>query len=153
MRQVCVLSMLCLLFCVNVVFAAESATKEECVAMCKKAAQMYKEQGEAATLKAINDPHGPFIWKGDYVFALDVEKKCIVAHPIKPKLIGKKVVGLKDINGKMFFAEFVTVAKEKGQGWVDYMWPKPGEKKPSHKKTFIYLVPGTTVAMAAGIYD
>ena len=49
-------------------------------------------------------------------------------------------------------AEFINVAKGKGAGWVDYMWPKPGEKKPSLKTTYVYKVPGESVIMAAGIY-
>ena len=60
---------------------------------------------------------------------------------------------LKDVNGKMFFAEFVNVAKDKGEGWVDYMWPKPGDKTPVPKVTYVYKVPDFPVAVAAGIYE
>ncbi len=133
---------------------AQKATKEECIQMCKKAAQMAKEKGIDAMLKAVADPHGPFVWKDSYVFALDIEKKVLVAHPIKPKLVGNpRVYYIKDKNGKMFFAEFVKIAKEKGEGWVDYWWPKPGEKKLSHKITYVLRVPGTSIAVAAGVYE
>ncbi len=133
-------------------FAASKATEAECIAKCKEAAQWVKDKGLEATLKEVNNPKGAFVWKDTYVFAIDMQKGTVLAHPIKPKLIGKALLGIKDINGKMFIAEFIKVAKTKGEGWVEYMWPKPGEKKPSPKKTYVYRVPGTNVVMAAGVY-
>jgi cytochrome c len=54
---------------------------------------------------------------------------------------------------KLLFKEFVEVAKSKGEGWVDYMWPKPGEKAPSKKLSYIYRVPGKDVFVGAGVYE
>ena len=47
-------------------------------------------------------------------------------HPIKPKLDGKDLSGVKDPNGKHLFMEFVKAVKTGGAGFVDYYWPKPG---------------------------
>ena len=135
------------------VVAVEKATEAECIAKCKAAAALIQEQGLDAALTQLSDKNGPFVWKDTYVFTIDLDKKTVLAHPIKPALVGKNLVGIKDINGKMFFAEFINVAKQKGEGWVNYMWPKPGEKKPSPKKTYVYKVPGQPVAVAAGIYE
>ena len=52
----------------------------------------------------------------------------------------------------MIFDEFVKVAKEKGEGWVDYMWPKPGADASSVKDTYVLRVPDTDMLVAAGIY-
>ncbi|MGA6994037.1 MAG: cache domain-containing protein, partial [Candidatus Deferrimicrobiaceae bacterium] len=54
---------------------------------------------------------------------------------------------------KLLFKEFVDLAKSKGGGWVDYMWPKPGEEKPSKKISYIYRVPGKELFVGAGIYE
>lgn len=132
---------------------AETATKEECMAKTKEAAKLAETEGIEAAVKQVNDPNGPFVWKDTYVFALNMDTGMVEAHPIKPKLIGKKLTGLKDIKGKMFFVEFIKVAKEKGEGWVSYWWPKPGEKKPSPKNTYVYKVPGVDYLMAAGVYE
>jgi cytochrome c len=135
-------------------FAAEGATKEECIAKAKEAAAMVNELGAEAAYAKINDPKGPFVWKNTYVFALTADTASITAHPFKPGLIGKNLLGIKDVNGKMFFAEFVEVAQSgTGAGWVSYMWPKPEEKKPSPKISYIYRVPGENLAMGAGIYE
>ncbi len=133
--------------------ADEKATKEECVAKCKEAAQLVVDEGMTSALAKINDSKGEFVWKDTYVFCLDLNKKCNIAHPIKPTLIGKNLMGAKDSNGTMFFAEFISVAKNKGEGWVSYMWPKPGEKKSSPKIAYVYKVPGYDIAMLAGIYE
>ncbi|MBI9075350.1 MAG: cache domain-containing protein [Desulfatibacillum sp.] len=137
---------------VSPVWAEDAPTKEECVAMCQNAATLMTEQGVDEALKQIGDPNGPFVWKGTYVFTIDMEQATVSAHPINPKLVGKSLMGMKDTNGKMFFAEFINVARNQGEGWVDYMWPKPGEKTPSPKTSYVLRVPGTNYVMLAGIY-
>jgi signal transduction histidine kinase len=134
------------------VMAAETATKEECVAKVKAAAALAAKEGDAAIVAKVNDPKGEFVWKDTYVFVLDAETATVVAHPANPKLIGKMLTGMKDVNGKMFFVEFIQTAKEKGEGWVDYMWPKPNETAPAPKTTYVYKTPGKNLVFAAGVY-
>jgi signal transduction histidine kinase len=141
-----------ILFIGGQALAAEKATEAECIAKCEAAAAMVKEIGLEATLEKVADKNGPFVWKDTYIFCIDIEKGWNVADPIKPGLVGKRLTAMKDSNGKMFFAEFINVAKGEGKGWVDYMWPKVNEKKPSLKRTYVYRVPGENVAMLAGIY-
>ncbi len=144
-----VLSMLTAAF----VSAAEVATKDECVSKVKAVAALAKEQGPEAAIAKVNDPQSEFTWKDSYVFLLDAETGATVAHPANPKLVGKKMTGLKDSNGKMFFVEMLNVANEKGEGWVDYVWPKPGATDPSPKSTFVLKIPGTNLVAGAGIYQ
>ncbi len=132
--------------------ASEKATKDECIAKVKAAAEMAKNKGMDATLAEIGKRDGAFVWKDSYVFAINPDSGKVVVHPIKPKLAGKMMTGLKDVNGKMFFIEFISTGKEKGEGWVDYMWPKPGEKKPSPKVTYVYKVPEQSIIFLAGVY-
>ena len=138
----------------DLAFAGDSASKDECVSMSKKAAALVAEKGADAAFKTINTNPGPFVWKDTYIFALDSETGVILAHPIKPALIGKNLMALKDVEGTMIFVELLKAAKSPtGEGWVNYMWPKPGEKKPSKKATYVYKVPGQNIAIAAGIYE
>ena len=96
--------------------------------------KLSQEIGIEAALQKIGDPNGPFVWKDTYVFCISADNGYVTAHPIKPKLVGKDLTGIKDINGKMFFLEFLNIAREKGEGWVSYMWPKPEEKEPFSQK-------------------
>ena len=135
-------------------FASDNATKDECISMCKKASAMVAEKGLDATLAAINDKNGPFVWKDTYVFAMDSATGAVSGHPIKPGLVGKDLMGLKDIKGTMIFVEFLKAAKSaSGEGWVNYMWPKPGEKKPSQKASYMYQAKGQKVFFGAGVYE
>ena len=142
-----------LLFTATLGMAAEAATKDECVAKVKQAAELFQTMSRDEVLAKINDPKGEFVWKDAYLFAMDLDKGSMLAHPIKPALIGKVLLTMKDTKGKLFFAEFVNVAKKDGEGWVSYMWPKPGEKTMSSKLTYIYRVPGQNVFLGAGIYE
>ncbi len=133
---------------------AENATKEECVAKSKDAAQLVNDKGLDEAVKEIGDKNGKFVWKDSYVFLMDLDGK-MLAHPMSPGLVGKNLLDMKDKGegGKLLFKEFVEVAKDKGEGWVDYMWPKPGEKTPSKKLTYVYRVPGKNLLVGAGIYE
>lgn len=131
---------------------AESATKDEVIAKCEAAAKLIQEKGIEAGSQAIGNKEGDFVWKDTYVFLMDLDGK-MLAHPIKPELTEKdNLLQVADTDGKPLFVEFVQVAGSEGKGWVDYMWPKPGEEKPAAKSSYIYRVEGTPYFVGAGIY-
>jgi signal transduction histidine kinase len=66
--------------------------------------------------------------------------------------VGPDLSKVKDSKGNMFFIKFKEVASKPGSGWVEYMWPKPGAKEDSLKKTFVMRVPGQQAYIAAGYY-
>jgi signal transduction histidine kinase len=59
---------------------------------------------------------------------------------------------MKDVKGKYIFVEMLNIAKGPGQGWMEYWWTKPGEKKPSPKEAFIMKVPNQPVWFGCGYY-
>lgn len=62
----------------------------------------------------------------------------MVLHPIKRKLTGKDLKGFKDKKGQAIFIAFDKKANaEKAGGWVDYVWPKPGEETATPKTSFV----------------
>ena len=136
---------------------AAGATKDECIAKTKEAAQMVADKGLDAAIAEINKKDGKFVWKDTYVFLMDLDGK-MLAHPMSPALIGKNLLDMKDKavpaeKGKFLFKEFVEVAKGKGSGWVDYMWTNPGDPAPRKKVTYIYRVPGKNQFAGAGVYE
>src|SRR5574343_1109732 len=74
--------------------------------------------------------------KSEYFWINDLTD-LMVMHPIKPELDGKKLDQLKDKNGKFLFAEFNKVVKAQGEGFVDYVWPKPGSDTPVAKISYV----------------
>lgn len=142
--------MVCLL--ATSVWAAESATKEECVIKSHEAAAIINSQGLEAAIKAIANPKGPFVWKDSYVFLMDLNGK-MLAHPFQPELTQQDhVLLLTDPTDKAMFVHFVNLARNTGHGWVEYMWPKPGKRNPSKKLTYIYRVPNQDLFVGAGLY-
>ncbi len=139
-------------FGLGVAGAQEKATKEECVAKVKEAVALIKQVGFDAAKEKINDPKGPFVWKDSYCFVQDMDQN-MIAHGVNPKLIGKSMKAIKDANGKMFNYEMAQLAASPGDGWVDYVWPKPGEQDPSPKSSYILRVPGENMFVGAGFYQ
>jgi len=132
---------------------AENATREEVISKCSEAAKLVQEKGMDVAIEQIGDKQGPFVWKDTYVFLMDMDGK-MLAHPIKPELTQQDtLVEVKDSDGKPLFMDFIKVANtDPGKGWVDYMWPKPGEEKPVAKSSYILRIPGTQYFVGAGIY-
>jgi hypothetical protein len=133
-------------------WAQPSASKEECVIKCHEAAALINLKGLAAAAKEISEPKGPFVWKDSYVFLMNLDGK-MLAHPMQPELTQlPHCLLITDPTDKAIFVNFVNTARNVGQGWVEYMWPRPGQKTPSKKITYIYRVPGKDVFVGAGVY-
>jgi signal transduction histidine kinase len=139
----------------NVAGAEERATREECIAMTKAASAML-EADKAAGIKEINNPKGKFVWKDSYVFLMNKSGK-MLAHPFQPELLKKDTLlnetDKNSVKPKKIFVEFVDVAFNNGEGWVDYKWPKPKSNVPSNKFTFIHRVGWTDMLVGAGTYS
>jgi len=135
-------------------FAEASATREEVIEMCKTAAAMVLEDKDAA-IAEIGNPKGKFVWKNSYVFLMNMDGK-MLAHPMIPQLTEKdNLLDVTDKNKdkpKKIFVEFVDIAQKNGEGWLWYMWPKPNNRTPVDKFTYIYRVGFTDMFVGAGIY-
>jgi methyl-accepting chemotaxis protein len=89
--------------------------------------------------------------KNEYFWINDLTPRMIM-HPFNPELNGVDVSDKKDPTGKRFFMEFVNVAREKGEGMVEYQWPKAGETIPSDKISYIALYKPWGWIIGSGIY-
>ena len=87
----------------------------------------------------------------DYFWINDMHPRMIM-HPIKPALDGQDLSGFKDPNGKYLFNDFVKVCREKGEGFVEYMWPKPGYDKPVPKLSYVMLFKPWNWIVGTGVY-
>ncbi|MGB3751920.1 MAG: cache domain-containing protein [Arcobacteraceae bacterium] len=76
----------------------------------------------------------------------------VIEHPIKPSLNGKNLAEFKDKNGKKIFTEFVNVASKNSEGFVEYVWPKPGFEQPQPKISFVKLFEPLNWVVGTGEY-
>jgi methyl-accepting chemotaxis protein len=75
-----------------------------------------------------------YLWINDFSFKM-------VMHPFRPDLDGKDLNDFKDPKGKFLFVEFAKACREKGEGFVDYVWQWKDDKtrlvpKTSYVKAF-----------------
>jgi methyl-accepting chemotaxis protein len=87
----------------------------------------------------------------EYFFILDTDIRGVM-HPIKPKLDNTDLSEIKDPNGKKLFVEFARVAKESGEGYVDYMWAKPNTETPLPKLSYVRHFKQWGWIIGSGVY-
>jgi methyl-accepting chemotaxis protein len=104
-----------------------------------------KKQSALTIIKDMRYNNNGYLWINDM-------HPRMVMHPIKPSLNGKDLSDFKDPNGKHLFNEFVKVCRENGEGFVDYMWPKPGHDKPVSKLSYVKLFKPWKWIVGTGIY-
>lgn len=94
-----------------------------------------EKNGEAA-FRLFRDRTGPFIAKDAYIFVIDRNGVDLV-NPAFPNLEGRNILDVKDTQGKQLIREMLKVVQTSGSGWVDYMWPKPGESFSTQKSAYV----------------
>jgi cytochrome c len=120
--------------------AAEKGSREEAVAMVKKAVAMVKTEGKQKTFAAISDPANTTFHDRDlYIYIYDFNGIAL-AHGNNPKMVGKSSITLKDNENKLIVKEMINVAKTKGSGWVDFKWPNPVTKTVETKAGYVEKV-------------
>lgn len=94
------------------------------------------EKNPQTAFALFRDPKGPYLVKDAYIFVLKPNGTLLV-NPAFPNLEGVNQINLKDARGKLINQEMLEVVKTKGTGWVDYMWPKPGESVSTQKSAYV----------------
>jgi cytochrome c len=133
--------------------ASVKPTPQMIIDKVNEAAALLEKEGKAAFPK-FQGKDSKLIFAGTYIWVHDLSG-IMLMHPIVYKLEGKSIIDFKDPNGKLFFTDMNEVAKAKGAGWVDYLWPKPGDKKPVLKVSYVKLAKadGGDLVVGCGVYD
>jgi methyl-accepting chemotaxis protein len=87
----------------------------------------------------------------EYFWINDLSPKMLM-HPYKQEMNGKDLSEYKDPNGKRLFVEMANICRDKGEGFVDYLWPKPGAETPYPKVSFVKLYKPWGWIIGSGIY-
>ena len=129
-------------------FAAERATKDEAVAMVKKAVAAIKANS-AKAYTDITQKGGPFTDRDLYIVVYKTDG-VVLAHGQNEKLVGTNQKENKDPDGKPFVQERIDLAKKGQPFWQDYKFMDPLTKKPEPKQ--MYCEPLNDTAVCGGIY-
>lgn len=76
----------------------------------------------------------------------------MLMHPIMTDLNNKNILHMKDENGKQLFKAFIHVVSSEKEGYVDYVWPKPGFKKAQPKVSLVKVFEPFSWIIGTGDY-
>lgn len=111
------------------------------------------ERKGAKVFETFRDRRSQYLYQDMYVFVI-AENGMELLNAAFPKLEGRNVLDYHDSKGNYFVKEFIRIAKNKGKGWVNYDWPKPGDVEKLQKSTYVRkaMVDGKMVVVCAGLY-
>jgi cytochrome c len=145
-----VLAIACVLaLSAGVAAAAEAGTKDEAVALVKKAIGFMQANGADKAYAEFSNPKGQFVDRDLYVVIYDMNGKCL-AHGANVKMIGRDLMDNKDVDGKEFVKERVEMMKKQPSGWQDYKFRNPTSNQVEPKSMYIERV--NDVIVGCGIY-
>jgi methyl-accepting chemotaxis protein len=110
--------------------------------------ELSREQAQIVAKQAI----GTMRYDKDEYFWINDLTPTVVMHPIKTDLNGKDASGLKDPNGFALFVGFADMVRKNGQGFVPYLWPKPGHTDPVKKLSYVKGFAPWGWVVGSGIY-
>jgi cytochrome c len=121
-------------------------------ALVNKAAARIDKEGKAV-FPEFRKSGSEWFSNDTYLFVYDL-KLNVLFNAAFPKREGTNTTGQKDAKGKLFHDAFVETVRSKGSGWVDYMFPKPGQTEPSQKWSYVkaVTVDGVPGLVGAGFY-
>lgn len=131
------------------VAAEGGATAKEAEAMVKKGVAYIKANGNDKGYAGISTKGGQFSDRDLYLVVYGLDGK-VLAHGANQKMVGKDLIGLKDVDGKEFVRERVEMAKAKNTFWQDYKFTNPESKKVEPKSMYCERLDVTVVC--GGIY-
>lgn len=125
-------------------------TMDDAKAITLKAAGVLAAKGLDEAAKVFN-ADGDFKFGEIYVNVIDLDGIWRV-YPPKPAGVGQNVSQVKDADGVFIIQEILKVAKDKGEGWVEYRWKNPASEKIEPKVTYVKKVDGQNLVAYVGIY-
>ncbi len=127
-----------------------SAQKVE--AMVQAAADLVSAKGEAA-FPEFRKKGSKWIGREHYIFIVD-EKGLELVNGGFPELEGKNLWDRKDASGKYVVRDQVALIRAKGSGWMEALWPKPGQTKEMKSRSFLkgVTVGGRLLIIGAPLY-
>ncbi|MDD4975744.1 MAG: cache domain-containing protein [Bacteriovorax sp.] len=122
------------------------------VDMVKEAVGLIEKSGKDA-FPLFYDKSGRFMAKDAYIFVFDPNGVDLI-NPAYPNLEGRNLLDTKDVHNKPLVREMLNLVQTKSTGWVNYMWPKPGESVPTEKSSYVEKAKfeNSWLLVGAGVY-
>jgi cytochrome c len=126
--------------------AGDRGTEAEAQGMVTKAVALIKSAGPEKAYKAFTDhPDGAFKDRDLYVFVYDFDGICL-AQGANPKMVGKNLLEIRDIEGDPFIKGMIDLVKSKKKGWYGpYKFNNVATQSIERKKSYCEQGAGNTI--------
>lgn len=131
-------------------WAADRPTRDDVMALTRDAARQVAEQGVDAARRQFH-AEGRFRFGEVYVNVID-ENGTWLIYPPNPRNEGKSVLNVRDADGRLVVQDILTLARDKGEGWVSYRWLNPANNRIEYKDSFVVRVSGAAQIVYIGLY-
>lgn len=125
-------------------------TQEQVKAITVKAADLIADRGLDKAAESFN-AEGEYKRGELYVNVVDFAGVWKV-YPPRPAGVGQSVINVKDPDGRFVVQDVLKVAKDQGEGWVEYRWLNPTSNRIEPKITYVKRVPGQDLVAYVGVY-
>jgi cytochrome c len=114
---------------------AEFASKDEAVSKVKKGVAYIKANGKDVGYAEITKKKGSFSDRDLYLVVYGMDGT-VFAHGANEKPVGRNLMDLKDIDGKLFVEERVEMAAKQPLFWQEYKFTDPVTHKVEPKEMY-----------------
>lgn len=122
------------------------ASAEQAMALLNKAATDLAKD-EKGTLTAINSLKGGYLQDDLYVFVVDLDTQCYVAHGTNLRLINTDFSKILDPEGKPVGEPILALMAQQDDGEYEYRWKNPVTGKVENKHAYLKKVGHFLVAV------
>ena len=105
------------------------------------------EKDPKLAMSQFNSMNGGYNEDDLYVFVVGINDRIMHAHGSIPRLIGRNVSDMRDINGKHLLPQMIDIVTSKGGGELKYVWPNKVTGKQEQKTTYLRRVGEYLVAV------
>jgi len=143
MKKIQLASYLLAVYCCLFLFSPVVLQGQDCQekkkiikSLVDEAAKLIKTKGQAG-LDMVSDKNGKFNTKDTYVFVTSGETGADLVNPAFEAIEGLPAEQYKNSEATKSQMIIVNAVKDKDAAWVEYLWPKPNEKKFSKKISYL----------------
>lgn len=134
---------------------AEHRETKELIALVEDAGILVGEVGREEACRQFRQPRSRWFDEQLYVFVIDLEGNTL-CHPVRPNLEGTSTLELRDPAGKPIIRSFLRELATDDDGWVHYLWPRPGQQTFVWKTAYVRRArdpEGREYLVGSGLYQ
>ncbi len=125
-------------------------TRDEAVALVKKAGAYLQKNGVDKAVAAFNDQHGEFVSGDLYVIMLSMNGDGVaLAHGQNAKIVGKNILQMQAGDSYPIKEFYKLAGSPAGHGWFSYKWPNSLTHALEDKHTYVERFGDYLIAVGA----